>query len=138
MWPGYHNQGIGQRLLELCLSPENALALDPFIVISDSIDLDSNALYGKYGMYQYVPLPRFEGRVSAQLDITTKLRTMPFILNDAPWKILAELDRHVLGVERSMDHTMWLTQPDLTGYLLLRMSTSLAIVMFRRRALFAP
>ena len=117
VWPGYQNQGIGRHLLELCLSPKNAPGAQTYIVISDSINPDSNALYAKHGMYQYVPLLELEGRVPAQLEVNTHLRAMPFTLNDAPRATLAELDRHVLGVERWTDHTMWLTQPDLTGYL---------------------
>ena len=117
VWPGYQNQGIGRRLLELCLSPANSPGSQTFITISDSTNPDSNALYAKHGIYQYMPLLGLEGRVPAQLDDKTQLRAMSFTLNGAPRTILAELDRHVLGVERWTDHTMWLTQPDLTGYL---------------------
>jgi ribosomal protein S18 acetylase RimI-like enzyme len=116
VWPGYQNQGVGRRLLELCMSPENAPAVQTYIVISDSINPDSNALYAKRGMYQYVPLLSIDGLVPAQLAVNPQLRMTPFTLNDAPRAVLAELDRHVLGVERWTDHTMWLTQPDLTGY----------------------
>lgn len=115
--PGYQNQGVGRRLLELCMSPENAPGVQTYIVISDSINSDSNALYAKRGMYQYVPLLSIDGPVPAQLAVNTQLRMTPFTLNDAPRSVLAELDRHVLGVERWADHTMWLTQPDLTGQL---------------------
>lgn len=115
--PGYQNQGIGRRLLELCLSPENSPGTKSFIVISDSTNPNSNGLYAKHGIYQYMPLLGLEGRVPAPLDVKTQLRAVSFTLNGAPRTMLAELDRHVLGVERWTDHTMWLTQPDLTGYL---------------------
>lgn len=115
--PGYQNQGVGRQLLQLCMSPENAPDVQTYIVISDSINPDSNALYAKRGMYQFAPLLSIDGLVPAQLAVSTDLRMTPFTLNDAPRPVLAELDRHVLGVERWTDHAMWLAQPDLTGQL---------------------
>ena len=52
--PDYQSHGVGRRLLELCMSPENAPGAQTWIVISDSLNPDSNALYTKRGMFQYV------------------------------------------------------------------------------------
>ncbi len=116
VWPGFQNQGIGRRLLQLCLSPDNAPGAQTWIVISDSLNPDSNALYAKHGMYQWVPLLSIDGRVPANVDVPTDFRTERLKADDQQLAELDALDRQVLGVCRRVDHQLWLVQRDLSAY----------------------
>lgn len=118
--PGYQNRGIGQQLLRLCRSgadaPEPGLAPPKTrIVISDSLNPDSNALYAKYGLYQWVPLLNLQGPVPASLAVSLAVTRIDS--GDARLAEFDALDRHVLEVARPQDHQLWLAQPDLSAYL---------------------
>jgi hypothetical protein len=61
-------------------------------------------------------LVSLDGRVPIGVESLTGLRADQFRWGDGRLAELDALDRLVLGVKRSVDHAMWLAQPDLAGY----------------------
>lgn len=102
--PECQGRGIGGELLRRCLAcGETARA---HVVISDSINPHSNALYARHGLYQQLPLIELTG--------TAPSAGMPGIElippDRVPWNDIDRLDRGALGATRREDHALWLTQ----------------------------
>ena len=115
--PAYQGQRIGQELLRRCLaSADEQRALR--MVISESGQPVSNALYAKNGMYQWVPLVSVVGPPGAHR--ATKLVVETTSDHHQALAELDAIDRVVLGVARTIDHRYWMSQPGLTGLLFRR------------------
>jgi len=113
--PAYQGQGVGRDLLRRCLATA-ARPRDVKIVISESAQPISNALYAKHGMYQWVPLLHFEGALPAGGD-PPRLGHETLAAGDDALGALDAIDRAVLGVTRPVDHRYWLAQPGVAGLL---------------------
>lgn len=115
--PAYQGEGVGREVLRRCL----AMAGGPRgvrIVISESSQPVSNALYAKHGMYQWMPLLHVEGAVPAAAGGGVEHEAMAAD-GDALRQVDA-LDRDLLGVARTIDHRHWLSLPGVTGLLFRR------------------
>lgn len=98
-WQGY---GIGRELLRRCLA--GAERTRDRIVISDTINPHSNALYARHGLFQRLPLIELSGPTP-----TTAVAGIDTIAPDAvPWDEIDRLDLGTLGVTRRIDHELWL------------------------------
>lgn len=115
--PAYQGAGVGRELLRRCLGTATG-PRDVRIVISESSQPVSNALYAKHGMYQWLPLLHVEGAIPAGLSGAFEREA---IATDA--ETLGQLDaidRSLLGVARTIDHRHWLGQPGVAGLLFRR------------------
>lgn len=116
--PAYQGAGVGRELLRRCLATATK-PRDVRIVIAESAQPVSNALYAKHGMYQWMPLLHVEGAIPRRagdrgLDVEV-------IAADADaLGHLDAIDRALLGVARTIDHRHWLAQPGVTGLLFRR------------------
>ncbi|MSQ37507.1 MAG: GNAT family N-acetyltransferase [Chloroflexi bacterium] len=115
--PSFQGRGVGRELLQRCLAAVDGPGAVR-IVISESAQPISNAMYAKHGMYQWVPLLHVKGAMPAQLD-EPQLGSES-IADDKALLTLDAIDRVVLGVARAIDHRYWLSQPGLTGLLFRR------------------
>jgi ribosomal protein S18 acetylase RimI-like enzyme len=111
--PTYQGRRIGQELLRRCLASADERR-GVRIVISESTQPVSNALYAKYGMYQWVPLLQVVG--TAHRHDQPRLGCEA-IADDRALLELDTIDRLVLGVGRAIDHRYWISQPGLSGLL---------------------
>ena len=109
--PSYQAVGVGSELLRRCLATADG-ARSVRIVISESTQPVSNALYARHGMYQWVPLLHVAGAISSQPEP----RLTPEPMADAKsLEQLDAIDQSVLGVTRGIDHRHWVQQPGLSG-----------------------
>lgn len=119
--PTYQDQGIGGKLLELCMGKENAPDARIRTTIADSLNPISNAIYARFGMYQWVPLIPLSGPIqtnSVALDPSFTRVAQPLTNDPDHLEALATIDRAVLGLHReNLEHQLWLAQPDSAGYL---------------------
>jgi len=116
----YHGRGIGRTLLHRCMGEENASVARVWTTIASSLNLVSNGLYARFGMYQWVPLVPLSGTLHAgDVVVDPGFARSARRLTDDPANLtaLANIDQRVLGLRRDLDHRLWLAQPDLTGYL---------------------
>lgn len=109
--PAYQAERIGSELLRRCLASSDG-ARPVRIVISESTQPVSNALYAKHGMYQWVPLIHVAGAIPSLPE--PRLTPEPIVGEQAVLQ-LDTIDRLVLGVTRAIDHRYWVRQPGLTG-----------------------
>ncbi len=112
--PAYQGRRIGHELLRLCLASA-AERRAVRIVISESAQPISNALYARHGMYQWVPLLHITGGTRVQHD--TQLCCEIAADDHQALPEFDAIDRSVLGVARTVDHRYRLSQPGLTGLL---------------------
>lgn len=116
--PAYQARGVGRELLRRCLAAAPPRAVR--IVISESSQPVSNALYAKHGMYQWMPLLHVEGAIPRRAG-DRGLDAEVIAADDAdPLGHLDAIDRALLGVVRTIDHRHWLAQPGITGLLFRR------------------
>lgn len=114
--PAYQAERIGSELLRRCLATADG-ARAVRIVISESTQPISNALYAKHGMYQWVPLMHVAGAIPSLREPGLSCET---IATEQALRQLDAIDRLVLGVTRAIDHRYWVSEPGLTGLLFRR------------------
>lgn len=116
--PAYQARGVGREVLRRCLAAAPPRSVR--IVISESSQPVSNALYAKHGMYQWAPLLHVEGPIPARLDAPRLDQETLRADDEAMLETLDTIDRDVLGVARTVDHRYWLAQPGVAGLLFRR------------------
>lgn len=116
--PSFQGRGVGRELLQRCLAAVDGPGAVR-IVISESTQPVSNALYATHGMYPWAPILHMEGAIPAGMDGQGLDREIVVGEDEALWP-LHEIDRAVLGTARPVDHLYWLGRPGLTGLLFRR------------------
>lgn len=110
--PEYQNVGIGRKLLQLCMSASYAASDHIRVVISDSLNPQSNALYARHGLYQWMPLLVLRGQIPREDGLGSTMQICTEESGSGSVGILDPIDRGTLGVVRRQDHAHWLAQPD--------------------------
>ena len=113
--PDYQGRGIGRRLLALTM--QTAEESDAVSAISAAMQPASNAIYIRAGMLPWTPIfdwETAEGAVIPRLQAADARDFEP--INDAA--DIANIDRHVVGTDRSQQLDFWLDQPDLECFVL--------------------
>lgn len=109
--PGVQSAGIGKQLLHRAFPAEDA---DARCIIATT-DLPAQARYLKAGLSSHFPIYTFS-RPAEYAPILSDLRAEAITLDDLP--LLADIDLHVLGHSRDIDHE-WLIN-DRPGFIYYR------------------
>ncbi len=114
--PEYQGMGIGQRLLELTL--RTAEESDTISSISAGMQPVSNAMYVRAGMLPWTPAFDWETTDHAGLSpLGTEVDGDDF-RRTANVADITDIDRQIVGIDRTSQLAFWLEQPDLACFVL--------------------
>lgn len=93
--------------MELAL--KSAQSADVRCVVTDAIQAPAKVLYIRAGMLPWVPLIEWEGAVP-DLDEDSQGASFQVVTSPEP---LASIDEAVLGLQRPVEHEVWMQNPEM-------------------------
>lgn len=134
--PEAHGMGIGARLFELAATgaPPGAVRA----TVTDSIQPVSNTLYARRGLLPREVLIGFDGEPRVRGALSSLGTLVPERVTLAAIPELREIDAAASGVDRSVDHSFYLTEGGRFGLLFRRRGRAVGYAMLRRDGWVGP
>lgn len=132
--PAFQSAGVGGELLRRCLGHPAARPAT-LLTISEAVNLASNGLYGRHGMFPTVPIVQLEG-APVGTD-PGHVRLSPVADTQALPKFRL-FDRAVLGEIRDEDHETWAGIDSMRPHLVLEGSRTVGYVYLDRAGSLGP
>jgi Acetyltransferase (GNAT) domain len=134
--PDEQGAGLGGRLLQ-CSSAGRPVPGGVAATISNAIQPVSNTLYGRRGLFPWLPLVVFTGAPRRLLrPALGRLDVAPLSIGDQ--SAVAEIDRAAVGTDRSADHAWYLGEGGRRGWLFLRAGRPAGYVYLSQEGAIGP
>jgi hypothetical protein len=134
--PDEQGSGLGGRLLR-CSSAGRPVPGGVAATISNAIQPVSNTLYGRRGLFPWLPLVVFTGAPRRLLrPALGRLDVAPLSIGDV--SAVAEIDLAAVGTDRSADHAWYLGEGGRRGWLFLRAGRPTGYVYVSQEGAIGP
>ena len=134
--PKEQGGGLGGRLLR-CAAADRPVPGGIAATITNAIQPVSNTLYGRRGLFPWLPLVGFSGPPRCVPRVALgSLDVAPLGIDDVP--ALAAVDEAAVGADRSIDHAWYLGAGGRRGWLFLRAGRPAGYVYVSREGAIGP